>query len=409
MGRAPCLTEDGVRRFVGMPRQEQRRVALWPVPRRSTAHGERRECCAAVGCVARVPACARGDLGDTGPFRARGYRALSGSDRDDEAQGVSLPHDAAVAVGGPACGAAGASARRGDARRSGHGSARDAGSGAHPQERAGQALGGGTGETRGARSSSTKSSSTKCAAPRRPAAWWGGRRRGSGADVARAWRAVLGVAVCWLACGVSANDVYTVGYNDYGQLGLGDYLERSTQTLMRKMPLELTQDVAAGLYHNLAVGVKDGIRGTLYTWGRNTKGQLGHGNVLSIKEPKQVLWKACEEPNSWVCSPSYCKVLLARTRAHVHDRAHSHARARTCVHTQPRAHAHTHTHTHTHARTHTRARTRTITPPTQGICEAEKCTGYGQHNFYFKESDLHCMKPQDVIWCAVANPLIPKP
>ena len=151
---------------------------------------------------------------------------------------------------------------------------------------------------------------------------------------------MLGVSVCWLACGVSANDVYTVGYNDYGQLGLGDYLERSTQTLMRQMPLELTEDVASGLYHNLAVGVKDGIRGTLYTWGRNTKGQLGHGNVISIKEPKQVLWEACEEPNSWVCSPTYCK----------------------------------------------------------GICEKEKCEGYGQHNFYFRESDLHCMKPQDVIW-----------
>ena len=193
---------------------------------------------------------------------------------------------------------------------------------------------------------------------------------------ARAWRAVL--AVCWLVCGASANDVYTVGYNDYGQLGLGDYLERSTQTLMRKMPLELTEDVAAGLYHNVAVGVKDGIRGTVYTWGRNTKGQLGHGSVISSKEPKQVFWQACEEPNSHVCNPSYCKVLFfavvltagcarppaagycppARSqivllthvcvcaRAHTHTRKH----ARTDLHFSvcARAHARAHTHTHTH-------------------------------------------------------------
>ena len=132
------------------------------------------------------------------------------------------------------------------------------------------------------------------------------RQQRSRSCATRALHAVL--AVCWLVCGASANEVYTVGYNDYGQLGLGDYLERSTQTLMRKMPLELTEDVAAGLYHNVAVGVKDGIRGTVYTWGRNTKGQLGHGSVISSKEPKQVFWQACEEPNSHVCNPSYCKV-----------------------------------------------------------------------------------------------------
>jgi hypothetical protein len=173
-------------------------------------------------------------------------------------------------------------------------------------------------ETRGAWSG--RRSSVRCAASRRAAGYGlGGRLPVSSAVVTRharqqrsrpratrAWRAVL--AVCWLVCGASANEVYTVGYNDYGQLGLGDYLERSTQTLMRKMPLELTEDVAAGLYHNVAVGVKDGIRGTVYTWGRNTKGQLGHGSVISSKEPKQVFWQACEEPNSHVCNPSYCKV-----------------------------------------------------------------------------------------------------
>ena len=30
----------------------------------------------------------------------------------------------------------------------------------------------------------------------------------------------------------AGNDIYVVGYNDYGQLGLGDYLQRSTQTRM---------------------------------------------------------------------------------------------------------------------------------------------------------------------------------
>lgn len=170
------------------------------------------------------------------------------------------------------------------------------------------------GETRGAWSG--RRGSASCAASQCAAEYGlGGRLPVSSAVVTRharfqrAWRALL--AVCWLVSGASANDVYTVGYNDYGQLGLGDYLERSTQTLMRKMPLELTEDVAAGLYHNVAVGVKDGIRGTVYTWGRNTKGQLGHGSVISSKEPKQVFWQACEEPNSHVCNPSLCKVFFS--------------------------------------------------------------------------------------------------
>ena len=118
---------------------------------------------------------------------------------------------------------------------------------------------------------------------------------------------MLAVIMLWHVGMAAGNDVYIVGYNDYGQLGLGDYLERSTQTLMRDLPLDVARSAAAGLYHNLIVGVKDGQVGTVYSWGRNTKGQLGHGNVESIKLPKQVEWKACPEPNSWVCSPALCK------------------------------------------------------------------------------------------------------
>ena len=53
----------------------------------------------------------------------------------------------------------------------------------------------------------------------------------------------------------TANDIYVMGYNDYGQLGLGDYLERATQTLITdKIPLEVTNDISAGLYHNVIAG-----------------------------------------------------------------------------------------------------------------------------------------------------------
>ena len=157
-----------------------------------------------------------------------------------------------------------------------------------------------------------------------------------------AWRRALAALTVVCCVGDAAgNSVYVVGYNDYGQLGLGDYLERSTQTLMHDIPLDKTVSVAAGLYHNLVVGEEGGQRGTMYTWGRNTKGQLGHGNVESISLPKRVEWTPCMKPNSWVCSPSLCE---------------------------------------------------------KDVCQPHPCQFFGTKNPYYKERDMHCMKPQDVVW-----------
>lgn len=53
---------------------------------------------------------------------------------------------------------------------------------------------------------------------------------------ARGRRLHRGIVLVWmllLQLPISAcNDLYVVGYNDYGQLGLGDYMQRSTQTKM---------------------------------------------------------------------------------------------------------------------------------------------------------------------------------
>lgn len=74
----------------------------------------------------------------------------------------------------------------------------------------------------------------------------------------RSWAKRASIVCLSLACifdVVAANDVYVVGYNDWGQLGLGDYLERTTETLIdSKLPLDRTYGLAAGLYHSVALG-----------------------------------------------------------------------------------------------------------------------------------------------------------
>jgi alpha-tubulin suppressor-like RCC1 family protein len=70
----------------------------------------------------------------------------------------------------------------------------------------------------------------------------------------------------------AAGAVYAWGPNDYGQLGLGDFVERRTPV---QVPLpEVATAVAAGGSHSLAVLAS---RGEVYGWGWNVFGQLGRG------------------------------------------------------------------------------------------------------------------------------------
>jgi alpha-tubulin suppressor-like RCC1 family protein len=73
----------------------------------------------------------------------------------------------------------------------------------------------------------------------------------------------------------STNTIWTWGKNDYGQLGLGD----SGNSTSRNTPTLIGSDsdwakVIAGYYH--AIGHK--TTGTLWTWGYNNLGQLGLGD-----------------------------------------------------------------------------------------------------------------------------------
>jgi alpha-tubulin suppressor-like RCC1 family protein/Leucine-rich repeat (LRR) protein len=83
--------------------------------------------------------------------------------------------------------------------------------------------------------------------------------------------------------GLNANhEVYAWGWNDHGQLGLSDTVNRNTPN---KLPtLSNVIAIAAGMSHSMAI---DG-NGDLWIWGYNYYGQLGSGNTTDSNIPIKV-------------------------------------------------------------------------------------------------------------------------
>jgi len=76
--------------------------------------------------------------------------------------------------------------------------------------------------------------------------------------------------------------LYSWGKNSNGQLGLGDITNRSTPVQVGALTTWLK--IACGSYYSLATKTD----GTLWSWGLNTNGLLGLGNITNYSSPKQV-------------------------------------------------------------------------------------------------------------------------
>ena len=109
------------------------------------------------------------------------------------------------------------------------------------------------------------------------------------------------------------SEVWSCGCNLQGQLGHGS--DFGTEPLKRLIELDALSEervvlVACGGAHSAAV-CDDG---TLYTWGKNHNGQLGHGTVGSESEPRRV--EMLERRVAWVaCGGSHTAALVRLSEA----------------------------------------------------------------------------------------------
>jgi alpha-tubulin suppressor-like RCC1 family protein len=87
--------------------------------------------------------------------------------------------------------------------------------------------------------------------------------------------------------------VYAWGYNYYGQLGNGAVLQSySPVKSLEKQVLKLDGTDLPDIVEIIATGhhcIARDISGTVWTWGRNTHGQLGDGTSLSRSKAKEII------------------------------------------------------------------------------------------------------------------------
>ena len=82
----------------------------------------------------------------------------------------------------------------------------------------------------------------------------------------------------------SDGELYAWGANYYGQLGDGTYKNKSTPTKITLASGVKSTQIACGNCHSMAIGSD----GELYTWGGNSGGQLGDGTTIDKATPTKI-------------------------------------------------------------------------------------------------------------------------
>lgn len=85
------------------------------------------------------------------------------------------------------------------------------------------------------------------------------------------------------SCGIVDGSLYCWGRNNAGQLGMGDYLDLNSPTRVSFFDGMSVTDVSVGQYHTCAIADDKA-----YCWGYNNYGQLGIGNATTQTSPVQV-------------------------------------------------------------------------------------------------------------------------
>lgn len=101
--------------------------------------------------------------------------------------------------------------------------------------------------------------------------------------------------------------VYTWGYNSYGQLGNGTTTDSKTPVKIEIGGGKEIAEVYAGAYSTAALTVD----GELYMWGNNSDGQLGDGSTTRDNTPKKVEFSNGKKVKEFLLYYSSCMALLS--------------------------------------------------------------------------------------------------
>eukprot|EP00877_Chromochloris_zofingiensis_P014499 jgi/Chrzof1/9302/UNPLg00270.t1 len=117
-------------------------------------------------------------------------------------------------------------------------------------------------------------------------------------------KGLTGIKIAFIASGSAAvhciaGDVngvcYTWGRNEKGQLGHGDLLQRNVPTIVQGLKGMFVTGASGGRHHT-AVITKDGDS---YTFGCNTQGQLGTGSIRKNKNSPDGRLQGLDQKLAW--------------------------------------------------------------------------------------------------------------
>lgn len=101
-------------------------------------------------------------------------------------------------------------------------------------------------------------------------------------------------------------NLYISGNNDYGQIGIGGTLNRTTPTLISLASGVKPISIAVGNSQHMAAIGDDG---NLYTWGANGMEQLGTGDTTTRTTPTKITLSGGAKPKSITAGEGYTEVI----------------------------------------------------------------------------------------------------
>lgn len=120
--------------------------------------------------------------------------------------------------------------------------------------------------------------------------------------------ALLDISFCKVACGrdftvalTSTGRVYTMGNTAYGQIGCPEANGRIPVCVEGKIADNYVEDIACGSHHVAVLTSK----AELFTWGKGTNGQLGHGDNDHRSAPTLVEFLKDNQVKSIACGSNF--------------------------------------------------------------------------------------------------------